>query len=359
MRYKILFLVPYPLKQAPSQRFRFEQYFENLAHHGFEFTVQSFLDSHNNKLFYQPGNSAKKLWIIFTGFVGRILILFRVPAFDYIFIHREVTPLGPPVFEWVIARVLRARIIYDFDDAIWLTDRKAETGMLSLLKWRNKVASICRWSYKVSCGNSYLGNYARQYNRSVIFNPSTIDTRHAHNPGMHPAEKTNTIRIGWTGSHSTLKYLKEIEPVIGKLTTEYPNLEFMVIADRAPDLKIDKLKFVPWRAATEIADLMQFDIGIMPLPNDEWTKGKCGFKLLQYMALEIPAVASSVGANLEIITQDETGYLCATPEEWYIALKKLIDNSDLRLQLGKRGRKLVEARYSVVSNTSNFLALFE
>lgn len=321
--------------------------------------MQSFLNSHNNKLFYQPGNAGKKSWILFTGFVRRIFVLFRVPAFDYIFIHREVTPLGPPVFEWIIARVLRARIIYDFDDAIWLTDRKAETGMFSLLKWRRKVASICKWSYKVSCGNHYLGNYAIQYNRSVIFNPSTIDTLHAHNPGLHPADRTGAIRIGWTGSHSTLKYLKEIEPVIRKLTTEYSHVTFMVIADRAPDLKIDKLKFIHWNATTEIADLMQFDIGIMPLPDDEWTLGKCGFKLLQYMALEIPAVASPVGANLDIIKQDETGFLCATPEEWYIALKKLIDNSDLRLQLGKRGRKLVEARYSVVSNTSNFLALFE
>jgi glycosyltransferase involved in cell wall biosynthesis len=356
---KILFLIPYPLKQAPSQRFRFEQYFDSLRHGGYEFMVQSFLDSHNSNLFYQPGNPGKKLWIIFRGFIMRVGILFRVASFDYVFIHRETTPVGPPLFEWVIAKLLKARIIYDFDDAIWLTDRKAETGAFSLLKWRHKVSSICGWSYKVSCGNAYLARYASQYNKSVIFNPSTIDTRHAHNPDPHPVSKTAPIRIGWTGSHSTLKYLKEIEPVIQKLAAGYSGLEFIVIADRAPELHISNLQFIHWKESSEIADLMKFDIGIMPLPDDEWTRGKCGFKLLQYLALGIPAVASPVGANLDIIRQGETGYLCATPEEWYSALKTLIDNQDLRKQFGRRGREFVETRYSVVSNTSNFLGLFE
>ncbi len=148
--------------------------------------------------------------------------------------------------------------------------------------------------------------------------------------------------------------------VLHKILQEYPAVEFIVIADRPPSLDIgSSVKFIPWNSETEIKDLLQFDIGIMPLPDDEWAKGKCGFKALQYMALELPAVASPVGVNSRIINHGVNGFLCNTPEEWEEALRKLIEDSDLRKKMGINGRKTVVENYSVLSNSANFLSLFE
>jgi glycosyltransferase involved in cell wall biosynthesis len=356
---KILFLVPYPLNESPSQRFRFEQYFEILQSHGYRYTTQSFLDSHNWRLFSKPGRAGAKAIALLKGFIKRIFVLFKAPLYDFVFIHREATPAGPPVIEWVISKVLRRKIIYDFDDAIWLTDRKEESLLLKTVKWRSKVSSICRWAYKVSCGNDYLCSYAAQYSRRVIYNPTTIDTEHLHNPDLFTARNNQLLSIGWTGSYSTLKYLTEVETVLKKLQHQYPNVQVIVIADRAPDLSIPLLKFIPWNAVTEIEDLMNIDIGIMPLPDDEWAKGKCGFKALQYMALKVPAVISPVGVNTKIVDHGVNGFLANSPEEWYRYLEELINNEALRKKMGVLCRQKVIDHYSVISNASSFVSLFE
>jgi glycosyltransferase involved in cell wall biosynthesis len=356
---KILFLLPYPLKESPSQRFRFEQYFGILSEKGYTYTAQTFLDSHNWQLFFKPGRILPKILALFKGFMRRTLALPKSLSYDFVFIHREATPVGPPVIEWLLAKVFRRRIIYDFDDAIWLTDRKDESFFLRTAKWRSKVGSICAWSYKVSCGNEYLCDYASIFNQRVVYNPTTIDTEGWHNPERFVTPShTPFVNIGWTGSHSTLKYLKEVEPVLNKLQLEHPNVRFIVIADRKPDLSLPRIKFVPWNEATEVDDLMDIDIGIMPLPDDEWAKGKCGFKALQYMALKIPAVIAPVGVNKNIVDNGINGFLASSPEEWYRALETLINDENLRKKMGALGRRTVVDRYSVISNTSSFLSLF-
>ncbi|HMG93407.1 MAG TPA: glycosyltransferase family 4 protein [Chryseolinea sp.] len=357
----ILFLAPYPLKESPSQRFRFEQYFALLAENGFNFEVQTFLSSGNWKLFFEPGELLKKTSVLCIGFIRRLVMLFRLRQFDFIFIHREITPLGPPIFEWFISQLFRKKIIYDYDDAIWLTDKTGEAWPLQFAKWRQKVSAICRWSYKVSSGNAYLASFAKQYNVNVIVNPTTIDTRAVHNPALFPTEKLKkqSIVIGWTGSHSTLKYLEESREILSQIEHSFPNVKFMVIADRRPDLGLGNVLFVPWRLESEIQDLMSIDIGIMPLPNDKWAQGKCGFKALQYMALRIPAVASPVGVNNHIIDHGINGFLCSTTDEWVSALTMLIKDQSLRRQFGESGRNKIIDHYSVESNTSLFLKLFE
>jgi len=361
MPQKVLFLVPYPVRESPSQRFRFEQYFELLKKKGIQIEVQPFLNSLNWQLFYRSGKLLDKIWALVAGIIKRLVALCKAPFYDFVFIHREVAPLGPPVFEWILAKILRKKIIYDFDDAIWLTDRNQESPLMRVLKWRSKVKSICRWAYKVSCGNEYLGAYAEKYNTRVVYNPTTIDTQQRHNPDLHKGSPVpnNRIVIGWTGSHSTLKYLQEVASVLQKMETEFPTIQIMIIADRKPELKLNSLLYVPWNEKTEIEDLLRIDIGIMPLPDDEWAKGKCGFKALQYMALRIPALASAVGVNTKIIDDDKNGFLCTTAEEWEIGLTKLIKETMLREQMGENGRKKVIERYSVISNSSNFLSLFE
>ena len=362
MSKRILFLVPYPLHESPSQRFRFEQYFTILRSNGYSYRVQNFLNSGNWGIFFKSGHSLIKLGALIGGLTKRVIVLLKSPMYDFVFIHREAAPLGPPIFEWILAKILRKKIIYDFDDAIWLTDRQQESAFFRMAKWRRKVGSICKWSYKVSCGNEYLSNYAALFNKRVVYNPTTIDTENLHrrvsNP--EPDQASDRIRIGWTGSHSTLKYLDEIQPVLRKILSAYPQVEFLVIADRPSSLDVGpSLMFIPWNSETEIMDLLQFDIGIMPLPDDQWAMGKCGFKALQYMALELPAVASPVGVNSKIINHGVNGFLCNTPEEWEEAFRKLIEDSDLRKKMGINGRRTVVENYSVLSNSANFLSLFE
>jgi len=357
---KILFLVPYPLTESPSQRFRFEQYFQLLEEKNFRIKVQSFLSYHNWQVFFRPGQPFGKMLTLMMGFSKRIDALFRAPFYDFIFIHREVAPLGPPVFEWILARLLRKKVIYDFDDAIWLTDRTEESSIMTFLKCRNKVRTICKWSYKISCGNEYLSNYARQFNMRVIHNPTTVDTIHSHNPGLFKYEgNKNQLVIGWTGSHSTLKYLQEIEGILKKIEIKFPFVQILTIADQKPSLQLKSLNHRAWNSRTEVKDLLEIDIGIMPLPNNEWSKGKCGFKALQYMSLNIPAIASAVGVITTIIEDGANGFLCNTPEDWESTLIMLIENPQLRNAIGKKGRKTVEGSYSVASNSSNFLSLFE
>ena len=363
MAQRILFLVPYPLHESPSQRFRFEQYFDLLKGQEYSYTIQSFLNIHNWKVFYSKGKLAAKCRALVSGFAKRVIAVAKSPMYDFVFIHREVAPVGPPVFEWILAKVFRKKVIYDFDDAIWLTDREHEPRFLRAVKWRRKVSSICRWAYRVSCGNEHLCAYAAQFNKNVVYNPTTIDTENLHNRLLYKDSSnspTNKIRIGWTGSHSTLKYLQGIEFVLENILLDYPEVEFVVIADEQPVLDYaSTVKFVRWNRASEIKDLLQFDIGVMPLPDDQWSRGKCGFKALQYMALEFPAVATPVGVNHKIINHGINGFLCNTPDEWNYSLRMLIDNPNLRKELGARGRKTVVENYSVISNSDNFLSLFE
>ncbi len=356
---------PYPFNQAPSQRFRFEQYLTLLKEAGFKVTFLSFYNQSDWESLYVKGNFIQKFVRLSIAVFAQIVNCIVTLKDDYILIHRELLPIGPPVLEWVIAKILRKKIIYDFDDAIWLTDKINESKIGKKIRWRSKVSSICKWSYKVSCGNKYLCIYAQQFNQNVILNPTTIDTKQLHNSDLYkiPIQKKainqDVIIIGWTGSHSTLKYLKSIESVLVQLENQFQQIQFLVIADQPPDLMVTRLKFIRWNKETEVTDLIKMDIGIMPLPDDEWAKGKCGFKALQYMALEIPCIASPVGVNTTIIQQGINGFLCNTSQEWIRCFELLISNEQLRKQIGKAGRITVEENYSVRSNASNFLSLFE
>lgn len=354
---RILFLIPYPVGKAPSQRFRFEQYLDILSEYGHTYRLASFVDEATWSILYKPGHGLAKVWGILRGFGRRVKHLLAAPNYDFIFIHREAAPIGPPVLEWLLAKVLRKRIIYDFDDAIWLPNTSEANRIAAGLKFHHKVASICRWAYKNSCGNAYLAAYARQFNPSVVINPTTIDTVHLHNQ-VRDQMALGPLVIGWTGTHSTLKYLVAIVPVLAQLEQEGLVFEFRVISNQPPELPLRSLRFVPWHKATEIPDLLTFHVGLMPLEDDQWAQGKCAFKALQYMALGIPALVSPVGMNTEVVQDDYNGYICREPADWHQRLRQLLTDAQHRQQLGQAARRTIEQRYSVVANTPNFLQLF-
>ena len=354
---RILFLVPYPTGKAPSQRFRFEQYLDALRSHGHTFRMASFIDEATWNILYKPGHALAKVRGIVRGFGRRIIHLLAAPSYDFVFIHREAAPLGPPVLEWLLAKVLRKRIIYDFDDAIWIPNTSEANRIAAGLKFHHKVEHICRWAYKNSCGNAYLAAYARQFNSAVIVNPTTIDTEHLHNR-VRDQVAPGPLIIGWTGTHSTLKYIEPVVPVLVQLEEDGFNFEFRVISNQTPELPLRSLRFVPWCKDTEIADLLTFHVGLMPLQDDAWAKGKCAFKALQYMALGIPALVSPVGINAEVVQDDYNGYVCHTLADWHLHLNQLLIDAPHRQTLGVAARATVEQRYSVRANTANFLDLF-
>lgn len=354
----IFFMVPYPLGKAPSQRFRFEQYFNILKEAGYTYEIHSFYSDKTWNILHQEGNFTSKTLRIIASFFIRFNQLFHLKKYDYIFIHREVAPIGPPLFEWLISKILRKKIIYDFDDAIWLPNYSEANTSFQRLKYYSKVNGIMKWASKISAGNQYLVEYALKFNSNVLVNPTTIDTENYHNPTLYSFNITSSIPvIGWTGTHTTAKYLDFLIPIIEKLSLDF-EFEFCVISNEIPQAKVKNIHFVKWKKESEIQDLLRFDIGVMPLTDDKWAKGKCGFKALQYMALGIPAIASPVGINNSIIDHGKNGFLCSTENQWCESLRYLLENPSETKKMHDAARQKIIQSYSVNSNKMNFLSLF-
>lgn len=350
---KILFLAPYPLEVAPSQRYRFEHFLKNMEEQRLHWTFQPFFSTKAWNLLYQQGTNHYKVFYTLLGYLKRVKILLKAPEYEFIHIHRELTPFGPPVFEWIIAFIFRKKIIYDFDDAIWLNDGH-DSKLSWTLKARWKIAKICSWSYKVSVGNEYLADFASTYNPLTVVIPTVVDTS-VHAPQHN--DRPDMITIGWTGSHSTLPYLRPLVSVLQTLYESTP-FQFLVIANKDPRLPLKNYRFIKWNKEKEIEDLRKIDIGVMPLPEVEWAKGKCGFKLIQYMSLALPTVASQVGVNGQLVEHGKNGYLAKTPTEWLTFLKLLSENTKLRSEMGMSGRMKVESEYSTNAVRNKFLGLF-
>lgn len=353
---KVLFLLPYPLHQAPSQRFRIEAFLLSLKESNIQYHTAEFLDQKAWNVLYKRGSLFKKACAVIKGFMRRLwLVLFAVGGYDYVFVHREASPVGPPIFEWLLTKVMGKKLLFDFDDAIWLPNTSVTNRLASSVKCFWKTKYICKWAYKIAAGNEYLAAFAGRYNNNVVIIPTCVDTDHRFNRLKDQA--TEKIVIGWTGSHSTLPYLDLVYPILKKIEEKH-DVEILIICNQAPSFKLKSLRFIFWKEATEIEDLLHINIGLMPLVQDTWSEGKCGFKIIQYLSLGIPAVASPVGVNKTIIEKGVNGFLSTTEEEWYNALNLLITDTKLRLQLGKAGREKIVRQYSVNANSDKFISLF-
>jgi len=354
---KVLVLCPYPLGISPGQRFRFEQYLKTLRDHGLDIDVQSFLNINTMRILYKKGHTFKKFWGVFLGFMRRFWILPRVFGYDYIFVHRETCPLGPPIFE-AIFFLLGKRVIFDFDDAIFISKTSRVNSVASFLKWSSKIRFISQHSIKVSVCNNYLVNWVKQYNENVYLLPTTIDMNY-HKPIEKAPLNTRRAVIGWTGTHSTMVYLELVREVLYDLQSQF-DFEFRVICDVDPkftDLK--NYRFIKWALATEIEDLAGIDIGIMPVPQGEWEKGKVGFKAIQYSGVAATPVVSSTGSGNEVVLHGNTGFVIDNNNKaWFKALSFLLNNPSQTEAMGKVAREYVSERYSVSSHVSAYLSLF-
>ncbi len=354
---RVLFIASHRPDRSPSQRFRYEQYMEYLKENGFEYDYSWLISEKDDLIFYSPGNIFSKFFIFLKSVWKRSKDVLRRNRYDIIFIQREAFMTGSVFFEKMLARS-KAKLIFDYDDAIWKHDVSDANRKLGWLKNPAKTSRIIALADLVIAGNQYLADYASQWCRNVVVIPTTLDT-----DLFKPCIKQNNssaICIGWSGSSTTTKYLKEARNVLLALKHKFGDqVYFKVIGDAEfidEDLGIQGLA---WKRAREIDELCEIDIGLMPLPDDEWTRGKCGFKALLYMSLGIPSVISPVGVNSEIIRDGENGFLAGTENEWINKISKLILDKELRLSLGMAGRDTVVNRYSVTSQKDVYLRAFK
>ncbi|MCW5970261.1 MAG: glycosyltransferase family 4 protein [Blastocatellales bacterium] len=336
-------LVPYPQNTTPSQRYRIEQWMPYLVAAGIRVDLFPFADSALLDQLHRPGFRISTASRILLRSMRRFVDLAHSKRYDAILIHRAVSIVGPAWFERLAARMGRP-IIYDFDDAIFHLHTTEANRRFGWLKFPGKTATICRLSSHITVGNEYLAEYARRFNPNVTVIPTSVDTD-LYRP-IEGRKRNGRIVVGWTGSSTSQTYLEMFAPVLEEIVRD-ERVELRVHSDRPPKLPGIKHVWRQWSAETESEEIGEFDIGIMPMPDDEWARGKCAMKALLYMSMGIPAVCTAVGANLEVISHGENGLLAATSDEWLDNIGRLAGDAALRERLGRAGRRTVEQRYSM------------
>jgi glycosyltransferase involved in cell wall biosynthesis len=352
---RLLALVPSLYDTSPGQRFRLEQWEPLLRERGVEITYKSFESEGLHKTLYQPGRIGQKLQLVAEAFARRVSEMGLARDFDAVYVFREAALLGPAVFERWLRRT-GVPLIFDFDDAVFVPYKSPSNGYLSYLKFPGKTRTICRLAAHVMAGNPYLADYARRVNERVTIIPTTIDTeKYTVEPR---AESPGAPVIGWSGSYSTVQHLDTLGGALQRLAKR-ERFRLRVIGTPSYKLEGVEVEALPWRAETEVADLRAMDIGVMPLPDDKWSAGKCGLKALQYMALGVPTVCSPVGVNTEIIRDGENGLIAGTEDEWVEKLSRLLRSAELRARLGRAGRATVEERYSAATQAPRVYQVIE
>ncbi len=353
---RILFIAQHRPDRSPGQRFRFEQYLGHLERNGYQCAVSHIVSEADDRFLYRPGNYLKKAGFVRRSIAIRQRDVARMNEFDIIFIFREALMTRSIRFERLFRRS-RAKLVFDFDDAIWLQNVSEANRWFSWVKDAGKTSKLIALSDLVFAGNAYLADYARRFNPSTTIVPTTIDTEE-----YLPVERSGEgpVTIGWSGSITTIQHFRYAIPALKIIKARYgERVAIRVIGDggyREPELGVVGM---PWRKATELSDLGAMDIGIMPLPDDEWARGKCGLKGLQYMALGIPAIMSPVGVNSEIIQDGVNGHLATTTEEWVDRLARLIESAEARRAMGRAARDTVERRYSVHAWRDRYVEHFD
>jgi glycosyltransferase involved in cell wall biosynthesis len=342
---KVLAWVPYPLGVAPGQRYRIEQWSPYLRELGIDVTFQPFATPGLARALYQPGRWLAKGVGMAGGVLRRLSEALQAGEYDAVLLQREGSLIGPAWSE----RLLRSRqpaIVYDFDDAIYLPYVSPTNRYLSYLKFPWKTRALCRMAAAVVAGNDHLAEYASRYNDRVSVVPSTVSLRE-YRPRPEPARERVPV-VGWTGSHSSLPYLSLARRPLQELRKRR---EFRVLIIGVEEYEIPgvEVECRPWSAESEVRDLWDMDVGIMPLPDEPWARGKCGMKAIQYMGVGIPALVSPVGANREIVADGITGMHAAAESDWVERLDLLLTDAELRHRLGRAAREAVRLRYSAES----------
>ena len=347
-RLRVLFLPLYP-ETMPSSRLRVYQYLPYLERWGIDGTVIPALsEPWFSRLYY---SSSK--WIHLVQY--SIEVFQNLRRFcqgrkqDILFIQKGILCTNLRGFDRLIGRAHR-RLIFDLDDSVYGKNPiEFNSPLLRMLQDSEQAAKISSRSRAVIAGNAYLKERALQYNRNVYVIPTPVDTNRFSPRKESPRPGGDEVVIGWIGIWGTVQWVRPLEKVFQELSRRYPiRIKFITRPDGGPfDWPQTRFEVVRWSYETEVQEMGDFDIGVMPLPDTEWSKGKCSLKLLQYMAMGLPSVSSRVGMNCEVVEDGVDGFLASDADEWIQKLSRLIEDSSLRARMGERAREKAVTRYSL------------
>ena len=356
---KILF-VPYGTQKAPATRYRVTQYLPYLEKEGIGYFVFSAISQFSTSLMIKSPNFPsfiKFLYYLYV-FLERVLrlcyIILISKGFDVVFLQRTTFPLKLEI----LLKAVNNNIVFDIDDAIYLSDKKGKDVLTRVKEYikESEVVSILKASKAVIVENEYIKKFVSQYCKNVSKIPGPIDTERF---SIRPENKKNTIIIGWIGSPATTPYLSMLDGVFRAVKEKHENVKFKFIGlgkYKNPGIEVER---IAWDYNTEVSELQTFDIGIMPMPDDEWTRGKLGCKMLQYMAVGTVPLVSYTPTNTEIIKEGENGFLVKTESEWLDRLSLLVGDAPARDKMGKAGRRTVEEACSLRRNAPQLITIFK
>ncbi len=347
---QILYFTKYP-RLGASSRLRSYQYFSKLEEAGYTVSVSPLFD----EAYVDGIFSGKRVYgSIIMGYLNRFFKLFAVGGYDLVVIEYELFPYFPAVFEYLLSK-LGVKYVVDYDDAIFHNYNLSSNNAIRYLLG-NKIATVMKYGSCVLVGNNYLASYAENAGaKRVEILPTVIDANRYKQKQLLPVK---TVTIGWIGSPSTFKYLQIITPVLSKLAEQY-DIEIRIVgANKTLGLPNIEKQLV-WSEATEVDSILTFDIGVMPLEDTPWAKGKCSYKLIQYMACGIPVICSPVGMNTEVVDDGINGFLADSEEEWENAFEKLIESATLRAQMGHAGYIKVIENYTLQVQGQKLAAVFK
>ena len=357
MKKKILVICPHPVNVAPGQRLKYEQYFEIWEKEGYEIEVSPFMTNRFWDIVYKPGHFFEKvLWTVY-GYSMRFLDLFRVKKYDLVYVFLWGTPFGSALYERLL-RILASHLIFDIDDMVFLGHSSDANRFFQPLKGRGKMIYLMKTADHVITCTPLLDQFTRTFNINTTDISSTVDTYYRYQV-VNKYKNDHKVVIGWSGSHSTSKYLYLLKDVLVELAKEY-DFVLRVMGDTNFNIEGVDVETIEWSEKVEMDVLRSFDIGLYPLPNEEWVFGKSGLKAIQYMGLGIPTVATAIGANFRIIENEKNGYLVNVDDNylWKEYLAGLISDPNLRRKIGAKGRITIENKYSVEANSIKYLKAF-
>ncbi|MGU3392447.1 glycosyltransferase family 4 protein [Sphingomonas sp. M1A8_2b] len=351
---RILVLCPYPQGIAAGQRLKYEQYLDEWRSVGFDVVVSPFMDDAMWQSVHKPGRLVTKMLGIARGHVRRLWDLARMWRYDVVYVFMWVTPFGTGYMEW-LARALAPRLIYDIEDNL-LTDEGAPRTLRQRIKNPGKVRFLLKRADHVVTASPFMLDRYRALNSKAavtLIYPS-IDTD-LFCPRSDAADERKPV-IGWTGTFSSAPYLDLLRPVFQKLAQRV-DYKLIVIGNFPYTLAGVDLTVLTWSPDEEVAQMQRLDIGVYPLPSNDWVLGKAGLKVIQYMAFGLPSVSSAIGTATRQVTDGVDGFLVETEEQWLIVLERLCKDADLRRRVGEAARREAIARYSRRATGKQYLTV--
>ncbi len=335
---KIFALTRYS-RQGASSRMRFHIFFKELKNQGFKINEDHLFDDIYLENLYS-GRQRNFVYIL-KRYIRRIFILFTLYKYDFLWIEKELFPMFPAIFERIF-KLLGFKMIVDYDDAVFHNYDQGKNLNIYKIFLKKKIDVVMKASTIVLCGNSYIAKRAYDAGaKNVVLIPTIVDLRKYQVENI----QNDKVIIGWIGTPMTEHYLDIVSEALQQLTLKY-DFSLKLIGSNKIISNVDTI-YAPWSEEQEALDIQSIDIGIMPLPNLPWEKGKCGYKLIQYMACGKPVIGSSVGVNKELINHGLNGYLANNHEEWVDNLEILITDHQKRKNFGIEGRNLVETKYEL------------